>query len=331
MNPEQLQKGILLTKLLGRFHAVFTESMGRLTPECLFILVTLFSIELLVYGMIFVLRREIDWQALVWTAMRGAFFLWLIQGWPSLSSTIMESFMQAGGIAGGGVPGLQVTNPDRIALSGFLAMKDILAASAQVSLWDVSGSLAAALSGFVAVGAILIYWAIAIIVFVSLLEFYLCSVAAMFLLPWAMSRWTTWLTERALSHTAASAVRLFLVTLVLSAALPIILRTDPIVPAAPGLAGAALRGLDLITSAIMGLGSAATILILALWLNKICQGFVHGAPALAMQDVTSVVARSIAMQHQLARSIEQLTHRLSSGGGTSNGQTPAHIPGRRRL
>ena len=273
MNP--LPQDGLLTKLLQIFVFNFAGATGRLTPDAQWLLVAFYGIELVLTGIWFVFRREIDVWNLLTKAMTALVFGWLITNWVPITQTVMKSFLGAGFKAGGDVlTEVDYTNPDRILAHGFGATAVVFKAISDTSLWSLKALAINLLAGIVTIVAMVFYIVMAIIVFLSLLEFYGSLPVTLLLLPFGMLSYTRWLAEKAIAHAFAGSIRIASIAFVLSMALPTMVT-------------ASWSSADTLAAAFYTLAVAMALSALAFVINRWVSSILHGNIAFGWQDVSN--------------------------------------------
>lgn len=320
-----------LTKILGTFLGKFADGGARLQPEALWLLATFFSIELVIVGIWFMFRRELDWWALVQKVITAGIFTWLIKDWSTITRLLAKGFIQAGLLVGGDgvVSYTDFTDPDNIAsygLSVTAVLMQHLSGPDYTGLNAVKNLLEIVLSGLTAWTVVLVYIGIGVWVFLTLLEFYLSSAITIILLPWGMLTKTAFLAEKAIAYVFASGIRLLVLATIFGAVLPVMFTAQQGLTVQGGIAVSLKAAMNM-------LGTALALGFLSWRANSIAQGFVHGSPALALSDATQafqVVTRHLT---SLGSVLQGLAHTLapsaSNNGGGSSSSTTTTAPSRR--
>jgi type IV secretory pathway TrbL component len=145
---------------------------------------------------------------------------------------------------------------------------------------------------------VVFYFAMGVIVFITLLEFYLGTAITVILLPWGMFSKTAWLTEKALAYVFASGVRLLVLATILGTALPFLY----------GNAQSLGTGFDAVWRQLLGAGA---LLGLCWKANSIAQGFVYGGPALVLADAGLVIQHLNIQVTRLGNAIQGLADLMS--------------------
>jgi hypothetical protein len=303
MNP--LPEGGLLTKLLQIFVFNFVGAAGRLTPDAQWLLTIFFGMELVLAGIWMLWRREIDPTLLVGKAMTAAVFGWLITNWVPVTKVLLSGFLGAGLKAGGdSLTDVDFTNPDRILMHGFGATAVVFKAISDTSLWSLKAQVLNLLAGGVSIMAMCLYITLAIIVFLSLLEFYGSLAITLLLLPFTMLTYTRWLGEKAIAHTFAGCIRVASIAFVLSAALPLMVT-------------ASWASADTLAAAFYTLIIAGALMALAFVINRWVQSVLQGSIAFGWSDVTRQV-------QSMTRQIQHLTNVMQTIGDLASRTDPNH-------
>ena len=287
MNP--LPDGGLLTKLLQIFVFNFAGATGRLTPDAMWLLSIFFGMELVMAGIWFAIRRELDVALLVTKTLTAAVFGWLIKEWVPLTKALLTGFMGAGLKAGGDVlTETDFTNPDRILAYGFGATAVIFKAISDTSLWNLKMLAMNLLAGGVTILTMLFYISMALVVFLSLLEFYGSLAITLLLLPFGMLQYTRWLAEKAIAHIFAGAIRVGAIAFVLALALPTMVT-------------ATWASSDTLAAAFYTLIIAMALTSMAWVINRWVQSILQGSLVFGLGDTARVA-------HTVTRELTQVGH-----------------------
>jgi P-type conjugative transfer protein TrbL len=272
MNP--LQTGGLLTKLLQIFTFNFAGAAGRLTPDAQWLLFIFFVMELIMAGIEIVRTRKLDLTYLVSKTLTAAFISWLIANWVPVTKILITGFLGAGLKAGGDViTEVDFTNPDTIVAQGFGATAVVFQALTATSVFAPKAVLVNLLAGIVTLASMACYITLAIIVFLSLLEFYGSLAITLILLPFGLISFMRWLGEKAIAHTFAGCIRVACIAFVLSLSLPLMVT-------------ASWASSDTLAAAFYTLIVAAALMALAFVINRWVQSLLHGNIAFGWQDVS---------------------------------------------
>lgn len=310
----------LLNALLNIFRVSFEQGGARLQGDALWLITIFFSIELLLSGMWFALRHQIDWGSIVQKAIMASILIWALRDWPMIVNAIARGFMSAGAkTAGGIVPLEDLFNPDAIINLGFQVSAMLLGSVRDASVLSPKALAMSILEGVVGLVIVLAYFAAALAIFVTLLEYYLGAAFTTILLPWAMLSKTSWLAERAVSHMFAGGVRMGVIAVVLGVAVPALLRSN----LDPNTLPATLAG------GVLQLLVSITLCFLMYVSYRIAMSITSGSPTLAIVDM-------IQSAHSTQRTMQTLTNTMERLLDTLARLDPQHpsrqsSPSRRRL
>lgn len=216
----------ILTNVLNQLAGRLSLGYARILPDALVLMRYLVAIEIVVLGVFWALgKSDITVSAIKKISAIGL-FLWIITDMQSLSYALIRSFAQAGLVAGGSV--LSVSNlfdPSAIIDMGFRTTKpifDSIGGFSNIALHPVNSALQF-LAGLMGLFS---YFLIAWNLFVIIIEFYLFSVCAVILIPFAVFKPTSWLAERAIGGTFTIGVKLMVLALIVSLSYDIINSLD---------------------------------------------------------------------------------------------------------
>jgi P-type conjugative transfer protein TrbL len=211
----------LLGNLLNAFIFTLSGSYARTSGDVLWLLQTFATIELIVTFLALGLLRQ-GWIAtLFWKVLGMSFLFWIVEQWPALTQQLRDGFIQAGLLVGGSVLSINdVTDPGNIVDFGFSVTALLFNKLGELSLWShgfiiVFGGLA----GFLIICCFIV---IAGHIFKALLEFYIASACLIFLVPFLAHEKTAPFGERVFGTFVAHAMRLLILSAILSIALPVL-------------------------------------------------------------------------------------------------------------
>ncbi len=212
----------ILTTVLNQLAGRLSLGYARILPDALVLMRYLVAIELVVLGVFWALGKSDITVTAIKKITAIGLFLWIITGMKSLSHALISSFAQAGLVAGGSV--LTVANlfdPSAIIDMGFKTTKPIfdnIGGFTTIALHPVNSALQF-ITGLMGLFA---YFLIAWNLFIVIIEFYLFTVCAVILIPFAVFKPTAWLAERAIGGTFTIGVKLMVLALIVSIAYDII-------------------------------------------------------------------------------------------------------------
>lgn len=212
----------ILTTVLNQLAGRLSLGYARILPDALVLMRYLVAIEIVVLGVFWALGKSDITVTAIKRITAIGLFLWIITGMQSLSYALIRSFAQAGLVAGGNVISLNsLFDPSAIIDMGFKTTKPIfdgIGGFSNIALHPVNSALQF-ITGLLGLFA---YFLIAWNLFVIIIEFYLFSVCAVILIPFAVFKPTAWLAERAIGGTFTIGVKLMVLALIVSVAYDII-------------------------------------------------------------------------------------------------------------
>lgn len=223
MADPALDTGIM-TMTLERILGIFEAGAGTLVSGGTGLLSTLVAIEIVWGGIMwsFLEANEALRQFLRKIVLVGV-FTFIVLNWTSIANTILDGFVWAGGEVGGGsVPISLMRNPSRILDLGMLATNEIWKQIGEISLLESGTVGLMLLMGIVGFITLVLYFLIALMVYMTLLEFYIiCAFGAVFI-PWGVNSHTKWIAERYLGAIVAQGTKLMVLTVMVGTVFPIL-------------------------------------------------------------------------------------------------------------
>ncbi|MBJ6749927.1 P-type conjugative transfer protein TrbL [Geomonas anaerohicana] len=306
----------ILTDLLNLFMGSIIPGYGKVLPNAKTLLSMLATLEVCLAGlwMAFDGGHKIEVTFLK-KVMQIGFVVWVVNNYEWLLCTILQGFIQTGTIAGGGTtPVNLITDPSRIIEYGFAVTAPIFEHTQNYSLWNVSirHAMDMLLTQFAAVLIVIAFFGIALLVFVTYLEFFIISALGLMLVPFGVFKHTAFLAEKVFGAIIAFGIRLMVLAFILSVTqqtlATLTLPPDP-----------TFRQISLI------LFAALTIMGLAWHAPAVAGGLMTGSPSLGLGAVASTgvaVAAGAAVAgsmitgaaQQIARAGVQATAAGASGG-----------------
>jgi type IV secretion system protein TrbL len=130
-----------------------------------------------------------------------------------------------------------------------------------------------------------IYFVLAVWIFVILLEFYACAAIAVVLIPFGAFRLTAFLAEKAFAYLAAAGIQVMALAFITASILPVMVRLQGGMH--PTFGDMALQ-----------LGGAIALCLMAWRVNKFAATITQGSPQLTVHDVTHAAkAAAATIQH----------------------------------
>ena len=319
----------ILTTVLNQLANRLSLGYARILPDALVLMRYLVAIELVVLGVFWALGKSDITVTAIKKITAIGLFLWIITGMKSLSHALISSFAQAGLVAGGSV--LTVANlfdPSAIIDMGFKTTKPIfdnIGGFTNIALHPVNSALQF-ITGLMGLFA---YFLIAWNLFVVIIEFYLFTVCAVILIPFAVFKPTAWLAEKAIGGTFTIGVKLMVLALIVSIAYDIIGSLD-LTPVA-----------DDNYALYCGISIACVIAYLCWSAPNFAAGIISGGPNLSGSHflagaaafgfagdraAATVINRSVGTVKG-AVSLGKGAYNKATGGSTNTGKAPNINPG----
>lgn len=262
-----------LTTVLNTFETAFTGGFSQIYPDAMDLLAILATLEVAVAALWWTLCEENTLAELLKKIMKIGFFIFVVTNYPSLVQSVVEGFVYVGLKAGGtGTASVSLMkDPSAILTIGFNLVKPIDASIAQYNPLNVPKIL---LAGLAELLVMLAFFALAMGVFITYLEFYLVSVLGLILIPFGACKHTAFLAERVFGAIISFGVRLMVLSFILTTANPIL--ASLVMPANPDLNQVLI--LFLVTATIAGLSWHA---------SAVAGGLLGGSPSLSPGTVAS--------------------------------------------
>ena len=103
----------ILTTTLNNFLTAFSSGWSNLQPAINYLIGIFLAIEIVMIGLWMALGGGDQLVSLMKKILYLGFWLWIVQGFPTLADAFVKSLVQAGRLAGGG-GGASVFNPSNI-------------------------------------------------------------------------------------------------------------------------------------------------------------------------------------------------------------------------
>ena len=212
----------ILTNLLNTFISVFTLGYGRILPDAQSLLSKFATMEIVLtaiwWGFDDGLKVEVE---LIKKIMQICFFIWVISNYQWFTQIIIKGFIATGDKAGGSTNSL-LMNPSLIIDFGFATANPIFDHIHNYSIIAVNKIPDIIISGLSGLLILLAYYAIAIIVFITYLEFYIISVLGLILVPFGVFKHTAFISEKVFGAVIAYGIRLMVLAFILSVIEPVL-------------------------------------------------------------------------------------------------------------
>jgi type IV secretion system protein TrbL len=312
-----------LTLTLQTFIGIFAGGFGRLSGAINTLLAILLGIELVMTGLFWALGGG-QLGPVFKKILYVGFWIWLVQSFPALAKSFIDSLVSAGVTAGGNsVTVAQILDPSALAASGLDATEPLADKLGGMSSFDMADMLVFGL-GYVAIMAC--YIIMAVNLFLAVLEYYLFAGVVGILLPFGLMPSTKFLAEKAIGAVVAAGIKLMVLAFVTSAVLPVVAASRFSGPdfgfnelwamlltlagvtvlswKAPALASALMSG-----SPSLGIADAAQTAMTGVAAGVAVAGFASGNPGMSLSAATRAAAGATA-------------GRSAAGGGAGMGAAP---------
>ena len=268
-----------LTKLLEVFQEKCATGIENLTPEALAIAMALGIIEIAISGMFnWGTIRIQEWVSKV---LKIGFFIFLVFNWQDLTMMVFDSFKAAGLIASGTT---MLIDPSSVVDKGLFLVTDIWdSIFSKSGMGTVLGSLGIIiLSLLLSLVIVFCFGFMAIQIVLTFIEFYILTALSIILLPFGISRYTSFLSEKVIGAVFSSGIKLMVLTFLLGIGVPL-LKGDAI-PAGDDFA-------PMVQCAI----TALTFAFLTIQLPAIAQSLLSGNPSLDAGSAMNSARSGMAM------------------------------------
>ena len=272
MQDIPLETGILTT-VLNAFIEAFTGGYSKILPDAMHLLGILATLEVAIAALWWCLCEENTVVELLKKIMKIGFFIFVVVNYQVLIDAVVSGFvyigLKAGGAGQSSMPLLK--DPSAIIKLGFDWAKSLDDA---ITFYNPLNMPKILLAGLAELLMILAFFALAIAVFITYLEFYLVAVLGLILIPFGTFKHTAFLAEKVFGAIVSFGVRLMVMSFVLSTATPILTRIR--IPPDPTYFQ--MLTLVLITATIAGLSWHA---------SSVAGGLLSGSPSLSAGTVAS--------------------------------------------
>lgn len=258
----------VLTTLLNSFVDVFSAGFSRLFPDAMRLLSILALLEITTAAVWWALAEENVTVAVLKKIIQIGFFIFIVSNYQMLIDVVLSGFVETGLRAGGSDSSALMKNPSAIVQRGFIVTKPIFDYINDMGPVDTMANLhnliLIMISGLLILFA---FFALAIQVFITYLEFFLVSVLGLILIPFGVFKHTSFMAEKVFGAIISFGIRLMVLAFILTAAFPTLANLN--LPADPQFQEAIIIFLKTLT--IMGLAWHAP---------AVAGGLVSGAPSL---------------------------------------------------
>ena len=310
----------ILTELLKALVATFTLGSALVIPDALALLSTLAGLEILCMGIWSLYTRQMDFGPLVAKIVGITILAWLVRGWSDLTRLVLQTFVFFGLKAGGdAISYTDFTDPSNIAAYGMNVAATVMAHLSQPE-YQGMGALynlpLIVLSGIVMLLIVGAYFALALWIFVVLLEFYATTAFSVVLIPWGALRYTSFLAEKTFAALCAAGIQVMALAFVTSAALPVMVR----------LQGGMHPTFRQLLVQLLGAGALGG---LAWRIHKLAHVITSGSPQLTINDVGQIVQTTVTTLSTATSTAASMRESLRSIG-SSAANAASNLTTRRR-
>ena len=269
-----------LTLALQNFIGIFSGGFGRLTSAINTLLAILIGIDLVLMGFWWALGGGEQLATVFKKVLYIGFWIWMVQSFPGLAKSFVDSLVTAGVTAGGGgVTVAQILDPSALAASGLDATEPLAARLGDMGTFDMADMLVLGL-GYIAIMAC--YIIMAINLFLAVLEYYLFAGIIGILLPFGLLPSTKFLAEKAVGAVVAAGIKLMVLAFITSAVLPVI--------AASRFSGPEF-GFNELWAMLLTVGGCTVLCWKA---PAMASALMAGAPSLGITDVAATAMTGVA-------------------------------------
>lgn len=293
--------GGFLTSTLSRVTKILSLGYASLVPEAMKLLKYFIVIEVFFFGVLVMYSKSNITHEGIKKLLGIGFYVWLIPNIGFVADQIMRTFVKAGVIAGGSVINAnELFDPSGILDQGLsICMPIFDAAGKWATLFDM---IVLGLTGIVILIAVCyVAWSM----FMSIIEFYIVTVIAVWTMPFALFRQLSFIAERSIAGAFSLGIRFMTNALALCAG-KLILNdmakefTKTIAAQKPaGMMDTALyAAADVLNISTLDISihqcfelvlTSITVAILFYGANKLASSFLGGAPTLGGSAVAAAV------------------------------------------
>jgi type IV secretion system protein TrbL len=209
----------VIDQFLSTFTRYIDSGLGLLSGEVAFIATTLIVIDVTLAALFWSWGADDDVIArLIKKTLFVGVFAYLISNWNNLAKIVFESFSGLGLKASGtGFAAADLLRPGKVAQTGLDAGRPLLE-----SISDLMG-IVAFFENFIQIACLLFAWALvllaffilAIQLFVTLIEFKLCTLAGFVLIPFGLFAKSAFMAERVLGHVVSSGIKVLVLAVII--------------------------------------------------------------------------------------------------------------------
>ncbi|WP_029918156.1 type IV secretion system protein [Pelobacter seleniigenes] len=212
----------ILTKIMADFAAAMSLGIGFLSGEARWLLGSMITMDVVLFFSFYALKGSLDVEGPFKRLLKYGFFIYVISEFRYLTDVILSSFVKIG-IIGGGYKMTEaiISNPSKLVSVGFDVAEPIFNNLANFSgLSAVANAVPIFFSLIAALIIIISFGVIGIQVLVTYVEFYVFAILAFVLIPFGVFKKTAFLGEKALGGVVSYGIKLAVLTLFASIAVP---------------------------------------------------------------------------------------------------------------
>jgi type IV secretion system protein TrbL len=209
-----------LTTTLTNFVGVFQGGYSRLQPIINGVLAALAGIDIVLIGFWWALGGGERLTEVMKKILFLGFWLWFTKAFQSNAKVFVDSLINAGLTAGGQAGGYNLLlDPSRIAGYGLSATEQLAKALDDISITDFGDMIIFGVSYLLIMASFL---AMAIQVFLAVLEYYLITAVAGVLVPWGLLPQTRFLSEKAIGAVVSAGIKLMVLAFIVAVTNPVL-------------------------------------------------------------------------------------------------------------
>jgi type IV secretion system protein TrbL len=303
-----------LTTTLTNFVGVFQGGYTRLQPIINGVLAALAGIDIVLIGFWWALGGGERLTEVMKKILFLGFWLWFTKAFQSNAKVFVDSLINAGLTAGGQAGGYNLLlDPSRIAGYGLSATEQLAKALDDISITDFGDMIIFGVSYLLIMAAFL---AMAIQVFLAVLEYYLITAVAGVLVPWGILPQTRFLSEKAIGAVVSAGIKLMVLAFIIAV-------TNPVL-ASIHFSGPEIK-LNELWSVLLTTGAIA---FLSWHAPSLAAGLLAGSPSLGAGAVAQNVTSGAMLVAGVAGGMVAATRAAAGGaaalaGGSKEDASPA--------
>lgn len=220
----------IMTTVLNAVLSIFQSGAGKLQGGGGGLLSVLITIEIVWAGIMIAMNGDSPIKTIFKKIIYVGMFTLLVLNWPSIATIILKGFTWAGTQVGGGANVSIMHNPSAILDQGMRITAPIWIAISEASIMD-GEFLINAMSAFVGIAVLVLYFVIAIQVFLAVIEFYIIAAFGVIFIPWGVNQHTKFIAERYFGAILAAGTKLMVTWAMMGVSYPILrslnLSADP--------------------------------------------------------------------------------------------------------